>query len=203
MKTNVVNKRKGTAGLASPGSRRAPNGDTDRSEPSLTRAKARSDILNSMLAALNDGKITEFVEQFDDDFRFTDHALNLEFKGKGRLIEFFQKSRERFPDAKVEVVSTFESENSVIAEWRVKATEKGPYGSIQVRLPISFSGVSVAQFRNERIVRWTDYYDQAKSRRVAVAAYFTDWIELKSLASLDNRTIVSKFEKRNLREGSI
>jgi hypothetical protein len=38
--------------------------------------------------------------------------------------------------------------------------------------------VSVAQFRNERIVRWTDYYDQPKSRRVGVAAYFTDWVEL-------------------------
>jgi steroid delta-isomerase-like uncharacterized protein len=131
-----------------------------------------------MLAALSDGKITKFVQRFDDDFKFTDHGLNLEFKDKGRLIEFLKKSRERFPDAKVEVVSTSESGNSAIAEWRVTATEKGPYGSMQIRLPISFSGVSIAQFQNERIVRWTDYYDQAKSRRVAVAAYFTDWIEL-------------------------
>jgi steroid delta-isomerase-like uncharacterized protein len=131
-----------------------------------------------MLGALNEGKVTQFVDRFDDDFRFTDHALNLEFKEKGRLTEFLKKLRERFPDAKLEVVSTFESGNCAIAEWRVTATENGPYGSMQVRLPISFSGVSVAQFRNEKIVRWTDYYDQGKSRRVAVAAYFTDWIEL-------------------------
>src|SRR5262249_43966112 len=168
----------GTAGLASPGSRRALNGDTARSETSLTMANGSGDILDSMLATLSEGKITEFVERFNDEFKYTDHALNLEFKEKSRLIEFLKKSRERFPDTKVEVVSTFESGNSAVAEWRVTATEKAPYGSMQVRLPISFSGVSIAQFRNERIVRWTDYYDQAKSRRVAVAAYFTDWIEL-------------------------
>jgi len=89
-----------------------------------------------------------------------------------------KKSREQFPDAKVEVVSTFESGNSAIAEWRVTATEKVAYGSMQVRLPISFSGVSIAQIRNKRIVRWSDYYDQAQSRRIGVATYFTDWIEL-------------------------
>ena len=178
MNTNVINKRTGTAGLAKSGSRRALNGDTDRSETSLTMANGPGAKLDSMLAALGDGKISEFVQRFDDEFKYIDHALNLEFKEKGRLIEFLKKSRERFPDTKVEVVSTFESGSSAIAEWRVTATEKAPYGSMQVRLPVSFSGVSIAQFRNEKIVHWTDYYDQAKSRRVAVAAYFTDWIEL-------------------------
>ena len=178
MNTNVINKRRGTAGLANPGSSRAPNGHTNRSETSLTKAKKTGDILDSMLAALHDGKVTEFVDRFDNDFRFTDHALNLEFKDKGTLSEFLKKLRERFPDTKVEVVATYESGNSAIAEWRVTATENGPHGSMQVRLPISFSGMSIAQFRNEKIVRWTDYYDQGKSRRVAVAAYFTDWIEL-------------------------
>jgi len=148
------------------------------SDTSLTEAKGHSDILRSILAALGKGKITEFVEGFGDHFTYTDHALNLQFTDKGRLSEFLKKSREQFPDAKVEVVSTFESGNSANAEWRVTATEKVAYGSMQVRLPISFSGVSIAQIRNKRIVRWSDYYDQAQSRRIGVAAYFTDWIEL-------------------------
>ena len=42
--------------------------DTIQSETYLTVAKARSDILDSMLAALSKGKITEFVERFGDDF---------------------------------------------------------------------------------------------------------------------------------------
>jgi limonene-1,2-epoxide hydrolase len=60
----------------------------------------------------------------------------------------------------------------------VTATQKVAYGSMQVRLPISFLGVSIAQIRNKRIVCWSDYYDQAQSRRIGVAAYFADWIEL-------------------------
>src|SRR5262245_7665274 len=176
MNTNVIDKR--TGGLDSPGSRRTLNGDTDQSETSLTRAKARGEILDSMLAALSDGKIAEFVERFDDDFKFTDHALNLEFTHKGRLSEFFKKSHEQFPDAVVEVGSTFEIADYAIAEWTLTATETIGYGSMQARLPISFSAVSFAQFRNERIVRWTDYYDQAKSHRVGLAAHFTDWMEL-------------------------
>jgi len=148
------------------------------SDTSLTEAKGHRDILRSILAALSKWKITEFVEGFGDHFTYTDHALNLQFTDKGGLSEFLKKSREQFPDAKVEVVSTFESGNSAIAEWRVTATEKVAYGSMQVRLPISFSGASIAQIRNKRIVRWSDYYDQAQSRRIGVAAYFTDWIEL-------------------------
>jgi len=153
---------------------------TDIIDPdtALSEAKASGDSLRSMLAALSKGKITEFVEGFDDHFTFTDHALKLQFRDKVGLREFLEKSRENFPDAKVEVVAAFESENTAIAEWRVTATEKGAYGSMQVRLPISFSGVSIAQFRNKRIVRWTDYYDQMESRREGLAAYFTDWVEL-------------------------
>ena len=135
-------------------------------------------MLHSMLAALNDGKITEFVERFDDDFRFTDHALSLEFRDKRGLVEFLEKSRELFPDTVVEVRSTFESEDYAVAEWTLTATETAGYGSMQLRLPISLSGVSIAQIRNERVVRWTDYNDQAKSHRVGLAAHFTDLIEL-------------------------
>ena len=72
--------------------------DICQSETSLTEAKSRSDILNSMLAALSDGKITEFVQQFGDEFKFTDHALDLEFTDKGRLSEFLRKSRDLLRD---------------------------------------------------------------------------------------------------------
>src|ERR1700747_2397451 len=103
------------------------------SDTSLTEAKGHRDILRSILAALGKWKITEFVERFGDHFTYTDHALNLQFTDKGGLSEFLKKSREQFPDAKVEVVSTFESGNSAIAEWRGTATQKGRYGSSHVR----------------------------------------------------------------------
>jgi hypothetical protein len=34
------------------------------------------------------------------------------------------------------------------------------------------------QIKNGKISQWSDYYDQLKSRRNGVAAWFTEWIEL-------------------------
>src|SRR5215813_5350879 len=41
---------------------------------------------------------------------------------------------------------------------------------------IEQSGVSIAQFNNGKITRWADYYDELGSRRVGLAAFFTEWI---------------------------
>src|SRR5262249_40023522 len=60
----------------------------------LNAVSARKPILQSVLGALNEGRIAEAAAQFDDQFTFTDHALDLEFTDKSRLIEFFQKTRE-------------------------------------------------------------------------------------------------------------
>jgi hypothetical protein len=72
-------------------------------------------ILESILAALNRGKLSVATDQFDDHFTFEDHALDIEFTDKERLIEFFHKSREFFPDSAVEVDSTFACGDHAIA----------------------------------------------------------------------------------------
>ena len=56
-------------------------------------------ILPIALAAWRQGHFVEVVDQFDDPFTFTAHALGLAFKDKGRLTEFFAKTRECFPDS--------------------------------------------------------------------------------------------------------
>ena len=83
-----------------------------KSDTAVTAVSNPKYILQSVLTALSHGKISEAVDQFDDDFTFNDQALGLEFTDKGRLSEFFQKSRELFPDTVVEVISTFESRRS-------------------------------------------------------------------------------------------
>ena len=93
----------------------------------LNVVSARRPILQSVLDALNEGRISEAVNQFDDHFTFTDHALDLEFTDKSRLVEFFQKTRELFPDTVVEVDSTFQCGDYVIAEWKLTATQTAPY----------------------------------------------------------------------------
>lgn len=134
-------------------------------------------ILQLGLTALGNGKISEAVDQFDDQFTFNDQALGLEFTDKGRLSDFLQKSRELFPDTVLKVIAIFECGDHVIAEWKITATQTVPYGSLPLRIPISFPGASVVRIENGRITRWSDYYDQNTSRRINLAAFFTEWTE--------------------------
>jgi steroid delta-isomerase-like uncharacterized protein len=144
----------------------------------LSRVGAPQRILQSVLEALNQGRILQAVDQFDDDLAFNDHALGLDFTDKGRLTEFFEKSREYLPDAAVEVISIFECGDRVVAEWKLNATETVPFGPTQHRNPISVRGTSIVQIRNGRVTRWSDYYDSLASRLFKVAAFFKEWVEL-------------------------
>jgi steroid delta-isomerase-like uncharacterized protein len=135
-------------------------------------------ILQSVLAALNEGKISKAVDGFDEHFTFTDHALDLDFTDKDRLTEFFQKTRELFPDTVVEVDSAFQCGDHAVAEWKLTATQTVPYlGSTQFRMPVSLRGTSIVRTENGRIADWSDYYDKNRSWRVSLAAFFTEWIE--------------------------
>jgi ketosteroid isomerase-like protein len=134
-------------------------------------------ILQSALDALREGNISEVLEQFADDFTFNDHALTLEFTDKLRLTEFFEKSRELFPNTTLEIVSLFGRGEHAIAQWKLSATQTVPYGSTSYRFPISLFGATIVRVQNERIVQWSDYYDQSSSRRMSLGAFFTDWVE--------------------------
>ena len=144
----------------------------------FSRVVAPRGILQSVLEALSQGRISQAVDQFEDDLTFNDHALGLDFTDKGRLTQFFEKCREYFQDTAVEVNSIFECEDRVVAEWKLNATETVPFGSMQLRKPISVRGTSIVQIQNGRVTRWSDYYDSVASRRFKVAAFFEEWVEL-------------------------
>jgi ketosteroid isomerase-like protein len=156
-----------------------PRGKTALTDDKLTIVAAPEQILQSALAALNRGRFSEVVNNFDQDgcFRFSDQALALEFMDKARLTEFFEKSRELFPDTALEVISLFEDGEHAIAEWKLTATQTMPFGSISYRFPISLLGTTIVHVEKGKIVRWSDYYDQNSSRRMSLGAFFTDWIE--------------------------
>jgi limonene-1,2-epoxide hydrolase len=136
-------------------------------------------ILQSALAALNQRRFSEVVQYFDTDgcFKFSDHALTLEFTDKTRLTEFFEKSSELFPDTTLEVISLCEDGEHAVAQWKVSATQTVPYGSISYRFPISLFGATIVRVEKGKITQWSDYYDQSSSRRMSLGAFFTDWIE--------------------------
>ena len=144
----------------------------------LSRVGAPQRIVQSVVEALNQGRISQTVDRFEDDLTFNDHALGLDFTDKGRLTEFFEKCREYFPDTAMEVNSIFECGDRVVAEWTLSATETVPFGPTQFRKPISVRGTSIVQIQNGRVTRWSDYYDSVASRRFTVAAFFEEWVEL-------------------------
>ena len=143
----------------------------------LSRASAPRRIFESVLEELNRGKISQAVNQFDDDLTFNDHAVGLDFTDKGRLTEFFEKCREYFPDAAVEMISIFECGDGVVADWKLNATETLAFGPMHLRRPISVRGTSIVEIQNGKITRWSDCYDSVASRRFKVAAFFEKWVE--------------------------
>ena len=136
-------------------------------------------VLQTVLTALRQGNFVEVVDQFNDQFTFTDHALGLEFKDRGRLTESLAKIGERYPDSERKANTIFSSGDRVIGEWTLTATQTEPFLDGRLRkVPICARGVSVVQIKNGKISQWSDYDDQLKSRRYAVASWFTEWIEL-------------------------
>src|SRR6266850_5304884 len=127
-------------------------------------------ILGIALAAWRQGNFVEVVGQFNDQFTFTDHALGLEFKDKGRLTEFLAKTRELFPDSERKANTIFSRGDRVISEWTLTATQTEPFLGVRLKVPICVQGISVVQIKNGKINQWSDYYDQLKSRRSGLAA---------------------------------
>ena len=144
---------------------------------SLGRAVSPVDILQTVLAALNQRNISRAVDQFADDFAFNDYALDLQFSDKERLTEFFQKSFELFPNTVVALVSTFECGDYAIAEWKLTAAQTEQFGSRSYRFPIVLRGSTIVQIENGTVAHWSDYYDKLTSRRDHLKALFEEWIE--------------------------
>jgi hypothetical protein len=140
--------------------------DTIHLDPPSIGINTNERSLLSVLIAFNEGEFSQAVDQFDERFIFSDNARGLEFTDKERLIKFFQKSCELFPDSVVEVESTFCCGDHTIAKWKLTATQTRSYGGyLDGRVRISVRGVSIAHFKNERIVKWSDYYDATVSWR--------------------------------------
>ena len=135
-------------------------------------------IVSEALKHLNQEEIREATACFAADFRYQDHGIGLEFKNKERLTEFFRKARELYPDYVVRTDQTFVSGEHVITQWTLQVTITEPfYGGLSRRLPLSLRGVSIVRVDNGKIADWADYYDGLMSRRTALAAHFSEWID--------------------------
>jgi hypothetical protein len=140
---------------------------------------ASGGVVVAVLTRLKRGKIEDAIARFAEEFRFKDHGIGLEFKDKERLGEFFQKARELYPNSFLQTDTILVSGDHVITEWTLQATWPEPfYGQLSREVRVSLHGISVVRTENARITEWSDYYDGLTSRRTALAAYFTEWVEL-------------------------
>ena len=148
------------------------------SESAFETATSEQVVL-PVLTRLDNGSIDDAIARFAEEFTFKDRGIGLEFKDKGRLTEFFQKTREYFPDSSLQADSILMSLDHVVSEWTLHTSVTEPfYGALSRKVQILLHGVSVVRTKNGEITEWSDYYDGLTSRRTALAAYFTDWGEL-------------------------
>ena len=145
----------------------------------MVGVEAPEESVLSALAFLRNGQIDDAAACFAEQFRFKDHGIGLEFTDKDRLAEFFQKTQQFYPDSLLHTNSMFVSGDHVITEWTLQSTLTEPfYAGLSRKVPVSFHGVSIVRTDNSKITDWSEYYDGRSSRRTALAAYFTEWIEL-------------------------
>ena len=146
----------------------------------LVGMEALEGVVLTVLERLRNGKIEDAIACFAEEFSFKDHGVDLEFKNKERLAEFFRKARELYPDALLQTDAIFVSGDRVIMEWTLQGnvTEPCYYAGASLTFPVSVHGVSIVRMENWKITEWADYYDKLTSRRSALASYFTEWVEL-------------------------
>ena len=147
------------------------------SDTSSIGLDASERTLRSVLTALSEGRFSDAVSQFDDHFAFIDQALDLEFTDKGRLIEFFRKSWELFPDTALEIESTFGYGDHAAAVWKLTATQTEFICNQTFRPTIVVRGSTIVRIESGRVTRWSEYYDELTSRRYRLVGMFKEWIE--------------------------
>jgi steroid delta-isomerase-like uncharacterized protein len=140
---------------------------------------ATEKVVLTVVTHLKNGEIDDAIDLFAEEFTYKDRGIGLEFTNKERLAEFFQKTRELFPDSCLQIHSILTSVDRVVGEWTLHTTVTEPfYAGLSRKVQILLYGVSVVRTKNGKITDWSDYYDGLTSRRTALAAYFTDWVEL-------------------------
>jgi steroid delta-isomerase-like uncharacterized protein len=146
----------------------------------LVGIEALEGVVLTVLERLRSGKVEDTLACFAEEFSFKDHGLDLEFKDKQRLDEFFRKAGELYPDSLLRTDAIFVSGDRVIMEWTLQGNVIEPcyYAGASPTFPVSVHGVSVVLIDNGRVVDWSNYYDKLTSRRAALASYFTEWVEL-------------------------
>jgi predicted SnoaL-like aldol condensation-catalyzing enzyme len=140
---------------------------------------AQHAVVLAVLTHLQKGAISEATSYFAESFHFNDHGIELEFTDSNRLADFFTKDRELYPESSLRTDRVLVSGDYVSIQWMRHTVLTEPFfGGLTRKVPIALHGASIVRVEVGKIKEWSDYYDGLKSRRTALADYFTEWIEL-------------------------
>jgi hypothetical protein len=116
------------------------------------KAGVSEDVVLNVLTRLKNGEIDDAIACFAEKFTFNDRGIGLEFKDRERLTEFFQKTRELFPDSCLEVESILIGFDHVVGEWTLRTSVTEPfYGALARKVSVVLHGVSVVRTRKGEI----------------------------------------------------
>jgi predicted SnoaL-like aldol condensation-catalyzing enzyme len=137
------------------------------------------EVVLAVLTHLQKGDINEATAYFAESCRFNDHGIELQFTDSSRLADFFKKARELYPESSLRTDNVLVSGDYVTIQWMRHTVLTEPFfGGLSRKVPISLHGASIVRIEDGRVTEWSDYYDGLKSRRTALADYFTEWVEL-------------------------
>jgi ketosteroid isomerase-like protein len=119
---------------------------------------AQEGVVWTVLMHLKNGKTSDATACFAEKFEFKDRGIGLEFKNRERLAEFFQKTRELYPDSSLQTHTILVSGDHVITEWTLETTLMEPsYGGLSRKVPVSLRGASIVRIDDGKITDWSDY----------------------------------------------
>jgi hypothetical protein len=127
----------------------------DAKELSMSEASIQTfspgSVVSAVFRQLNGRNAGEAIASFALSFRFKDHGIGLEFSDQARLAEFFEKTRELYPDYSLQTDKQFVIGDHVITQWTLDVTITEPFrAGLSRRIPIS---ISVSQLRELNTVR--------------------------------------------------
>jgi hypothetical protein len=143
-----------------------------------TEIGVSEEVVLPVLTRLNNGNIDDAIARFAEAFTFNDRGIGLEFKDKQPLTEFFQKTREFFPECFLRIDSILVSVGHVVSGTLHTTVTEPFYGGVCRRVQVLLRGVSIVRTKSGKITDWSDYYDGLTSRRTALAVHFEEWVEL-------------------------
>jgi hypothetical protein len=107
------------------------------------------------------------------------HGIGLEFKDKERLREFFQKTRELYPDSVLLTETIFVSGDHVITEWTLQAYLDGAFlRRARAKASSLAAGELHRSDRQRQDYRLGGLLRRADVPAQALALHFKEWVEL-------------------------